>query len=367
MFQVQQQIGPYTLVRLLGRGGFGEVWLAEKPGSLLTPQVALKLPLDPDPDLVAVQREARVWLQASGHPNVLPVIDAEIYNGQVVIVSEYAAGGSLSAWLKQHGGKAPSVEAAVAMTVGILAGLEYLHALKPEAIIHRDLKPDNVLLQGGFPRLTDFGISRVLKTTAQTQNASGTPHYMPPEAFSGKYSSRSDIWAAGVMLYQMLSGALPFPQADMPSLYGAILSGTPSPLPGGVPPEIKAVVSRALSKDPAQRFPSAAEMHLALKRVPAPAVVAVPPVIPPAPEPDKAKLAEAEARAGTLSGFLGLMGGTALAVWRAFTIYTVDVPRVGLLVAITTEFMSLFLCFLIGGIAGVAAGTGIYYLRNNRK
>jgi len=266
MFLAQQQIGPYTLIRRLGQGGFGEVWLAEKRGSLLTSQVALKLPLDPDPDLSAVQQEARLWLQASGHPNVLPVMDAEVYEGQVVIVSEYAAGGSLASWLKQNGGKAPSVEAAIAMTEGILAGLEYLHALTPQPIIHRDLKPDNVLLQGGHPRLTDFGISRVLKTTAQTQHASGTPHYMPPEAFRGYFSPQTDLWAAGVMLYQMLSGALPFPQSDIASLYGAIFTEEPAPFLADVSSELKAVVMKALAKDPAQRFTSAAEMQADLKR-----------------------------------------------------------------------------------------------------
>jgi WD40 repeat protein len=268
VFHAQQQIGPYTLMRMLGQGGFGQVWLAEKRGSLLTPQVALKLPLDPDPDLTAVQQEARLWLQASGHPNVLPVLDAEVYNGQVVIVSEYAAGGSLSSWLKQNGGKAPSVDEAVAMISGILAGLEYLHALTPQPIIHRDLKPDNILLQGGQPRLTDFGISRVLKTTAQTQHASGTPHYMPPEAFRGRYAAQSDVWAAGVILYQMLCGRLPFPQTDIPSLYGAILTDAPPPLPADVPQTIRTVVTKALSKEPTERFASAAEMQAGLRRLP---------------------------------------------------------------------------------------------------
>ncbi|MCW3096624.1 MAG: Serine/threonine protein kinase [Chthonomonadaceae bacterium] len=267
MFQPQQQIGPYTLMRLLGRGGFGEVWLAEKRGALMTTQVAVKLPLDPNPDLNAIRHEAQTWLRASGHPNVLPVIEADIYDGQVVIVSEYASAGSLESWLKQHGGKAPSIELALTMTSGILAGLEHLHHL-PTPIVHRDLKPDNVLLQGELPRLTDFGISRVLKTTAQTQHASGTPHYMPPEAFAGRYSAQSDIWAAGVMLYQMLSGKLPFPQSDLPSLYGAILTGTPAPLPADVPPELKTVVAKALSKDPVQRFASAADMRAGLKPMP---------------------------------------------------------------------------------------------------
>ncbi len=268
MFHPQLQIGPYTLVRLLGRGGFGEVWLAEKPGALLTPRVALKLPLDPNPDLEAVKREARVWLQASGHPNVLPVQDAQIYEGQVVIVSEYAAGGSLASWLEQSGGKAPSVKEAIAMATGILAGLEYLHALTPEPIIHRDLKPDNVLLQGGLPRLTDFGISRVLKTTDQTQYASGTPHYMPPEAFAGRYSVQSDLWAVGVILYQMLSGRLPFPQSDLPSLYGAIVNSPPAPLPAAVPASLRNAVMKALDKAPARRPQSAAAMSALLHLTP---------------------------------------------------------------------------------------------------
>lgn len=269
MFQSNQQVGPYTLLRMLGRGGFGEVWLAEKRSSLLPRQVALKLPLDPDPDLMAVQQEAQTWLQAGHHPNVLPVIDAEVFEGQVAIASEYASGGSLKDWLKQTGGKAPTVEAAVTMATGMLAGLQHLHSLKPQPIIHRDLKPDNVLLQDGVPRLTDFGISRVLKSSRQTHSSSGTPSYMPPEAFDGRYSVQSDIWAMGVVLYQMLTGRLPFPQPDLASLYGAIKQRPYDPLPTTIPKAVQTIVARALAKDPAQRFGSAAAMSAALAAIPA--------------------------------------------------------------------------------------------------
>src|SRR3954468_11551061 len=92
-------VGPYILVRALGRGAFGEVWLAERRGSLLTTQVALKLPHDTAVDLDDIRREAQSWLRASGHPNVVPVLEAEVYDGQVVIASEYVAGGSLADWL----------------------------------------------------------------------------------------------------------------------------------------------------------------------------------------------------------------------------------------------------------------------------
>ena len=105
--------------------------------------------------------------------------------GRWSIASEYVAGGSLADWLAQHGGKAPSVEAAVSMMRGILAGLEHLHQ---NDLIHRDLKPDNVLLQASTPRLTDFGLTRVLKPSGHTTNMAGTPGYMAPEAFQGHYS-----------------------------------------------------------------------------------------------------------------------------------------------------------------------------------
>src|SRR5476651_315778 len=135
MIQAGDNIGPYTLVRRLGRGAFGEVWLAERRSSLLTTQVALKLPIDATTDLDAIRNEAHVWLKASGHTNIVPVMDAEVYDGQVVIASEYIAGGSLTDWLTRHGGKAPSVEAAVVMIRGILAGLEHLHH---NGLVHRD-------------------------------------------------------------------------------------------------------------------------------------------------------------------------------------------------------------------------------------
>lgn len=256
-----RKLGPYTLIEKIGRGAFGVVWLAEKRGAIITTRLALKLSHSDDVDLETIKGEAAVWVHASGHPNVIPIIEADIYDGQVVIASEYVPDGSLRDWLRRHGDKAPSVEAAVEMAAGILAGLEHLHSRR---ITHRDLKPDNILLQGKTPRLADFGIARVLKTTNYTA-PSGTPSYMAPEAFDGRHSEQTDLWAVGVILYQLLTGRLPFPQTDITSLVGAIVLREPQPLPDSISAPLCEVVMRALQKKMRERYASAAEMRRALQ------------------------------------------------------------------------------------------------------
>ena len=255
-------IGPYTLHKKLGRGAFGVVWLASKRTALSEHQVALKLPTADEIDIEAIRQEAIVWEAAKGHPNIVAIIEADIYDGQVVIASEYVPDGSLGDWLHKHGGGAPNLEAAVSMTLGILAGLEHLHGRR---IIHRDLKPANILLQANTPRLADFGLARCLKSTNSSSTVSGTFAFMSPEAFDGKRMEQSDLWAAGVMLYQMLARSLPFPQSDSPALLAAILTREPEPLPAEAPPALRAVVERALRKDPLERYPTAAAMSADLR------------------------------------------------------------------------------------------------------
>jgi serine/threonine-protein kinase len=218
--------------------------------------------LDDDIDLKTVKHEADLWAQASGHPNVVPIIEANIYDGQAVIVSEYAPGGTLASKIEMSQGAPMQIEDAAEMISGILAGLEHLHSRN---IIHRDLKPANILLQGDIPRLADFGISRVLKSTSQSRNIAGTPVYMSPEAFDGNRSAQTDIWSVGVIFYQLLSGRVPYPAMDYASLVAAILTKNPDPLPSFVHPAIQEVVSRSISRDLARRYKSASEMRNALR------------------------------------------------------------------------------------------------------
>lgn len=263
MYRTGDRIGSYVLQERIGRGAFGVVWLAEEITSLSSHKVALKLPNEEVVDVEAIKKEARVWEQVKGHPNILPIIKADIVDGQIYIASEYAPDGSLSDWLRQNNGKAPSIDSALEIIKGILAGLAHLHSKK---VVHRDLKPDNILLQGEVPRIADFGIARVLKDSHTSQLA-GTPGYMAPEGFKGIRSEQTDIWAVGVIFYQLITGLLPFPQSDLMSLMNAIIYEPPQFYTQLIPLPLLQIISKALEKDLKKRYQNVQVMREALKKI----------------------------------------------------------------------------------------------------
>jgi serine/threonine protein kinase len=268
MLEKGDKIGDYVLDKFLGRGQFGEVWLAEKQLQFSTRKVrhALKFLFNggDEIDLKAAEAEMDTWIEASGHPNVMSVLDMLLYRDYIVIVSEYAEGGSLKGWLQKNGGKAPTPEKALEMMAGILRGIEHLHS---KSVVHRDLKPDNILLQGNFPRITDFGISRIVSSGSMSTKAMGSPAYMSPESFNGNKSPQTDIWSAGVILYEMLTGEYPFNSEAIYGLVLAIQQEEMKPLPDSVSPELRDVIGHALEKDREKRTQTAREMRLAVERV----------------------------------------------------------------------------------------------------
>jgi eukaryotic-like serine/threonine-protein kinase len=266
MLKTGQFVGPYQLIRKIGSGGFGIVWLAEKRSALVTTQYALKFPKDDSITLESIRQEIAIWAQVTGHPFILPLIEADIYDNQhVVIVTEYSSDGSLDTWLKLNRGKAPSIEAVIEIIDGILQGLEHLHRLR---IAHRDLKPSNIILQRGIPRLADFGIATLLVNSLEhSDTIKGSISYLAPEAIAGKRSFQTDIWSIGIIFYLLLAGYLPFQGIDEVAVMSSIRCKEVPPLPPTIPPQLRTVVFRALEKDPKKRYASAVEMRKSLRHV----------------------------------------------------------------------------------------------------
>jgi formylglycine-generating enzyme required for sulfatase activity/serine/threonine protein kinase len=267
MLEKNDKIRDYTLVKFLGRGQFGEVWLAEKQLKFGNRSFrhALKFlsKVGNEIDMKLAEAEIDAWMEASGHPNVMSVLDMFAHRNYFIIVSEFAEGGSLGLYLQKNDGRAPTLENAIKLISGILSGIEHLHSRN---IVHRDLKPDNILLQGNYPRITDFGISRIVSTNSVLTNVVGSPAYMSPESFDGIKSPQTDIWSAGVILYEMLTGQLPYASETIFGLAAAIRYEDPQPLPDDVPLALRVIVGRALQKDLSIRYLTAQEMRADIEK-----------------------------------------------------------------------------------------------------
>lgn len=297
--------GRYRLLHVLGEGGMGTVWAAEH--QLLKKTVAVKLLLPQQLHGAArkrFEREARM-AGSIGHPSIVKVFDlGHREDGAPYLVMEYLKGESLADRVENYG--ALEVGECVTIMTQVLGGLAAAH---DKGIVHRDLKPDNIFLakqDDGSTRakLLDFGVSKSLdeNTLALTRTGAviGTPYYLSPEQARGDQAidHRVDIWAAGVVLYEMLTGTLPFTADNYNALLVKVLTNTPAPparLRPSLPLEMEAVVLRALERDREQRFGSAQAMLDALGRVPRKTQRP-----PPQPTRASARVAELEDEDGTL-------------------------------------------------------------------
>ena len=260
-------IGNYQIIQELGRGGMAIVYKAFQPS--LRRYVALKvLPdyLQADPEFVArFQREARAAAQL-GHPNVVTIYDVGEQGGVHYIAMEYLEGGALLDRLA-NGPLTPEEALQIIEQVG--SALDFAHS---RGLIHRDIKPANILFSAdGRPKVTDFGIARAGDTSRLTRAGSllGTPAYMSPEQAQGiPLDHRSDLYALGVILYEMLTGQVPF-RAETPHAVVYAVIHQPPPLPcqlrPGLSPVVEGVLLKALAKQPNERFQSGSEMAAALR------------------------------------------------------------------------------------------------------
>ncbi len=265
----RQSLGNYRLVREIGRGSMGTVYLAHQES--LGRDLAIKvLPaeLTREADfLERFKREARIAASLR-HPNIIQVFDAAESDGCHYLVMEYLGGRDLRECLQP--GVPYGVEATLKVMDQILSALQHAHE---HQIVHRDVKPANVLVaENGMVTLTDFSIAHCRDSVRLTRTGMmvGTPEYMAPEQFEGEgVDARADLYATGVILYEMLTGVQPFRGQTTPEVMKAHLFKRPQPpcdLNREVSPAVSEVVMRALEKDREARYLTATEMREALKQ-----------------------------------------------------------------------------------------------------
>ncbi len=278
-----RRIGKYELQEQLGHGGMAEVWKAFD--IQLHRYVAIKIlhaDLQEDPNFVArFEREAQL-IASLHHPNIVQLHDFQIASQEAnattaYMVMDYVEGETLGQYIEKTSkqGDIPYPVEIVQIFTYIGLAVDYAHH---KGVIHRDLKPANILLDrrntthtaAGEPILSDFGVAKLMGTTGSTLAGSyvGTPLYISPEQVNGYAGNeRSDIYALGIMLYEIVTGVLPF-QGNDPTMVMTqhLHAAPPSPrlVNPNIPPALETVILRSLAKDPALRFPNASSLAAAI-------------------------------------------------------------------------------------------------------
>ena len=289
---VGHDIGRYHIVEQLGQGGMAIVYKAYD--TRLDRDVAIKIirmenfaPAVAEHTLKRFEREAKS-LARLDHPNIIPIHDYGEHDGSPYLVMKYIPGGTLKA---QTGSPLPFARAA-RLLVPVARALEYAHSLN---IIHRDVKPANILITAaGEPMLSDFGVAKILEsdegnTLTGANVGVGTPEYMAPEQWENQVSPQTDVYALGVVFYELVTGQKPY-TADTPAavLRKQLLDPLPRPaqLLPGLPEAVEKVIYKALAKTPEARYASMGEFAGALEKLaaqaglippPAPLLSAIPP------------------------------------------------------------------------------------------
>jgi serine/threonine protein kinase len=272
--------GKYRIEEVIGEGGMGAVFAATH--ALTSKRVALKWML---PELAADQGAVQRFMreaQAAGridHPNVVDVYDVGEHEGSIFLVMEYLQGETLTAAFRRGGLDARQV---IQLLLPAMRGVSAAHAM---GVVHRDLKPDNIFLSRGAdgsyrePKVLDFGISKVSSIgdsqqinprLTRTGAVMGTPYYMSPEQIRGsaEVDQRTDVYAFGVILYEALTGHVPFDADAYSALILEIATGTPKrprDLKPELPTKLEDVVLKAMAREPDQRFPTVEKLARALE------------------------------------------------------------------------------------------------------
>jgi serine/threonine protein kinase len=262
-----QQIDNYRLLKLIGQGNFGEVYLGEHIYRKTRVAIKILKARLEEEELQAFINEARIFRLR--HPNIVAVLDFGLEGAtkSPFIVMDYAQGGTLRQ--RHPGGTRVSLGSIVRYIQQVAPALQYAH---DDNLVHRDVKPENMLLDAeGNVLVSDFGVAITTQSVRtllpSAQNAAGTPYYMAPEQFLGKPGRASDQYALGITVYEWLCGRYPF-NGSLYELFGQHQQVPPPPLPRTIPlltSEVERVVLKALAKDPKERFSSVMEFASALE------------------------------------------------------------------------------------------------------
>ncbi len=281
----EQKVGPYRIVRPIGKGGMGRVYLAvdEKQNRKVAIKVLPDEFLEDKKKSEYLKRELEIARELD-HPNVVDIFDIiemrRTTDGKMqgFMLMEYIDGDNLRKHIAEQD---LSMTRALHLCEQICAGLNYIHRHRLKdgrfhSIVHRDIKPENILLtKRGQVKIVDFGLSVQEKTFRflTSKSRAGTPQYMSPEQIKGKHvDERSDIYSLGVCMYELFVGKLPYEGKNRKEIMKMHVSRkvtpeAPSRANPKIPPALSRIILKALEKDPDKRFQSVAEMQLALKHV----------------------------------------------------------------------------------------------------
>lgn len=264
MMELKGEVGKYKIIKKIGSGGFGSVYLAED--KFLKSLRALKIPHRSNVQIEKLLNESVLQCRLLDHPNIVKLLTVDIIDRIIIMVMEYVDGEDLEHLIDKND-KLPVPEA-VDYFRQILSALEFAHKQK---VIHRDIRPSNIMIdKNGTVKITDFGTSTSVEEKQYATTKIGSPPYMAPEQFEGRAVLASDIYSAGCLFYEMVTGFPPIIMSNPLEIYKKAKAGNIEPLHKKYPdvkPELSRIISKTLESTIQNRYKNVTEVLNDLKQM----------------------------------------------------------------------------------------------------